>query len=173
MNAEVLTKFEKRHIVARPAIKIGDTIEVDTVIRDGDKKRIQKFKGIVIAIKGKGASKTFTVRKISYGVGVEKIFPMYSPNVEAIKIIKRSNVKRSKLYFLRDRVGKAATTLKPGEAVTPEMNQIESIEEVVEVESEEEPAEVVDQVTEDTSESTDEVAAEKEEAETEEKAEEK
>ena len=125
-------------MVARPDIKIGDTVEVDTVIRDGDKKRIQKFKGIVIAMKGTGASKTFTVRKISYGVGVEKIFPLYSPNIEAVIIIKRAKVRRSKLYFLRDRIGKAATTLRAGVAVTEEMNQVEEEPEVPVDESSEE-----------------------------------
>lgn len=124
MNTEVINKIDSKYHVARPEIKVGDTVVVDTVIRDGEKKRIQKFKGIVIAIKGSGASKTFTVRKISYGVGVEKIFPFYSPNVAQIEIVKHSNVKRSKLYFLRDRIGKAATYLRPGRDVKPEENEL-------------------------------------------------
>lgn len=133
-------------MVARPEVNVGDTVVIDTVIRDGDKKRIQKFKGIVIATKGKGITKTFTVRKISYGIGVEKIFPFYSPNIEGIEIIKHSKVRRSKLYYLRDRVGKAATTLKAGKDVTEESNKVvevpvdevvETVDESAEVEKEE------------------------------------
>lgn len=137
MSTEVISKVEKKYMVARPELHIGDTVVVDTVIRDGDKKRIQKFKGIVIAMKGKGLSKTFTVRKISYGVGVEKIFPLYSPNVESIEITAHANVRRSKLYFLRDRVGKAATKLRAGKALTEESNALVGVETEEESEVEE------------------------------------
>lgn len=125
MNTDVIQKVEKKfQTTTIPNIQIGDTVEVNTIIRDGDKKRIQKFTGIVIAIKGKSGSKTFTVRKISYGVGVEKIFPYNSTNIQSVIIKKRASVRRSKLYFLRDRIGKAAMKLKPGEEVTEEDNDV-------------------------------------------------
>lgn len=98
--------------VKHPNVRVGDLIEVHTKIKEGDKERIQIFTGLVIAIKGVGVGKTFTVRKISYGVGVERIFPFFSPNIAKIKINKTGKVRRSKLYYLRKRVGKAA--LKAG-----------------------------------------------------------
>jgi len=100
-----------------PKIEVGDTIVVENIIREGDKKRIQKFEGIIIAINGSGVSKSITVRKISYGVGVEKIFPLHSPNIAKIQVLKHAKVRRSKLYYLRDRIGKAATYLKKGKPV--------------------------------------------------------
>ena len=91
-----------------PAIEIGDTVKVHVKIRDGDKERIQLFKGTVIARKGSGISETFTVRRLSYGVGVERVFPLHSPNVAKVELVRHGRVRRSKLYYLRDRVGKAA-----------------------------------------------------------------
>ncbi len=122
-----IANIQSKFMAKRPELAVGDTVEVDTVIRDGDKKRIQKFKGIVISIDGAGISKTFTVRKISYGVGVEKILPLYSPNVKDIKVLKHGNVRRSKLYYLRQRIGKAALYVKPGKPVV-EDKQIEQVE---------------------------------------------
>lgn len=87
---------------------IGDTVRVGVRIREGKNERIQMFEGTVIAIKGSGVSKTFTVRRLSYGVGVERVFPLHSPNVDSIKVIRKGKVRRAKLYYLRDRVGKAA-----------------------------------------------------------------
>ncbi len=91
-----------------PAIEIGDTVKVHVKIREGDKERIQLFEGTIIAIKGAGVSKTFTVRRLSYGVGVERVFPVHSPNVAKVEVVRHGRVRRSKLYYLRDRVGKAA-----------------------------------------------------------------
>ena len=91
-----------------PAIEIGDTIKVHVKIREGDKERIQIFEGTVIARKGSGVSETFTVRRVSYGVGVERVFPLHSPNVAKVELVRHGRVRRSKLYYLRDRVGKAA-----------------------------------------------------------------
>ena len=93
---------------AAPEFGIGDTVRVDVKIREGDRERIQVFEGTVIAKKGSGVSETFTVRRISYGVGVERVFPLHSPNVAAVKVVRYGKVRRSKLYYLRDRVGKAA-----------------------------------------------------------------
>ena len=92
-----------------PSFKAGDTVSVGVKVIEGEKSRVQIFKGVVIAISsGEGASKTFTVRKISNGVGVERIFPLHSPNLDSIDIIKRGKVRRAKLYYLRDRKGKSA-----------------------------------------------------------------
>jgi large subunit ribosomal protein L19 len=91
-----------------PAIEVGDTVKVSVKIREGDKERIQAFEGTVIAMKGSGVSATFTVRRVSYGVGVERVFPVHSPNVAKVEVIRHGRVRRSKLYYLRDRVGKAA-----------------------------------------------------------------
>ena len=91
-----------------PQIEIGDTIKVDVNIREGQRERIQVFEGTVIAKKGSGICETFTVRRVSYGVGVERVFPIHSPNVKGVKLIRKGHVRRAKLYYLRDRVGKAA-----------------------------------------------------------------
>lgn len=124
----VTAEFKK---VKHPDFRVGDIIEVHTKIAEGDKDRIQVFTGIVLSIKGQGTSKTYTVRKISYGIGVEKTFPLYSPNVVKIKIVKRGKVKRSKLYFLRQRIGKAA--LKAGVQIPVEGEEMETqVEEEVE-----------------------------------------
>ncbi len=118
MNTQVLSKLEK-DITAKkiPAVKVGDTVEVDTIIREGAKQRIQKFKGLVISLNGSGAGSMFTVRKISYGVGVEKKLPFYSPNVAKIKVLKTEPVRRSKLFFMRDRVGKMSMRIRKGKTV--------------------------------------------------------
>ena len=92
----------------KPVIAIGDTVRVDVKIREGDRERIQAFEGTVIAKRGSGVTETFTVRRVSYGVGVERVFPVHSPNVAEVKVIRHGKVRRSKLYYLRDRVGKAA-----------------------------------------------------------------
>lgn len=91
-----------------PKFEVGDTIRVDVKIREGERERIQAFEGTVIAKKGSGVAETFTVRRVSYGVGVERVFPLHSPNVAAVKVIRAGKVRRSKLYYLRDRLGKAA-----------------------------------------------------------------
>ena len=91
-----------------PQFAIGDTIRVEVKIREGERERLQAFEGTVIAKRGSGVAETFTVRRVSYGVGVERVFPLHSPNVDSVKIVRRGKVRRSKLYYLRDRVGKAA-----------------------------------------------------------------
>ena len=91
-----------------PTIEIGSTVRVHVKIREGERERIQMFEGTVIAKKGSGISSTFTVRRVSYGVGVERVFPVHSPNVVAVDTVRKGKVRRSKLYYLRDRVGKAA-----------------------------------------------------------------
>lgn len=91
-----------------PALNIGDTVRIHNKIKEGNKERIQMFEGTVIAKKGGGISETFTVRRVAYGVGVEKTFPVHSPNVEKVDIIRSGKVRRAKLYYIRERVGKAA-----------------------------------------------------------------
>ena len=88
--------------------KIGDTVKVHAKIKEGNRERIQVFEGTVIALKHGGIQETVTVRRISYGVGVEKTFPVHSPNVEKFEVVRSGKVRRAKLYYLRDRVGKAA-----------------------------------------------------------------
>ena len=87
---------------------IGDTIKVHNRIKEGSRERIQIFEGTVIAKKHGGIQETFTVRRVSYGVGVEKTFPVHSPNVEKVEVVRKGKVRRAKLYYLRDRVGQAA-----------------------------------------------------------------
>ena len=91
-----------------PVINVGDTIRVHNKIKEGARERIQMFEGTVIAKHGGGISETFTVRRVSYGCGVEKTFPIHSPNVDKIVVFREAKVRRAKLYYLRSRVGKAA-----------------------------------------------------------------
>ena len=91
-----------------PQFSIGDTVRVSVNIREGQRERIQNFEGTVIAKRGSGVSETFTVRRLSYGVGIERVFPLHSPNVVDVKVIRYGKERRAKLYYLRDRVGKAA-----------------------------------------------------------------
>ena len=91
-----------------PEVKVGDTVRVHVRIKEGSRERIQVFEGTVIAKKHGGIQETFTVRRVSYGVGVEKTFPVHSPNVEKVEVVRKGKVRRAKLYYLRDRVGKAA-----------------------------------------------------------------
>ena len=91
-----------------PDFSVGDTVRVSVNIREGDRERIQMFEGTVIAKKSSGVAETFTVRRVAYGVGVERVFPLHCPNVKDVKVIRHGKVRRAKLYYLRDRVGKAA-----------------------------------------------------------------
>lgn len=92
----------------KPVFEIGDTVKVHVKIREGERERIQIFEGTVIARNNSGISETFTVRRLSYGVGVERVFPVHSPNVAKVELVRHGRIRRSKLYYLRDRVGKAA-----------------------------------------------------------------
>ena len=113
-----------------PVMRAGDTVRVHTKIREGDKERIQVFEGVVIAYrKGQPGSSMFTVRKVSYGVGVERMFPVHSPRIDRIEVVSHGQVRRSRLYYLRDLQGKAArlhqaegsaNAAPPAPVVTPE-----------------------------------------------------
>ncbi len=91
-----------------PELNSGDSVKVNVKVSEGNRERIQTFEGVIISINGVGISKTITVRKLSFGVGVERIFPVHAPIVESIEIIRKGKVRRSKLYYLRDRIGKSA-----------------------------------------------------------------
>ena len=102
---EITAEYMKNDV---PEFRPGDTVRVHVKIIEGNTHRIQNFEGLVIKRQGAGISETFTVRKISYGVGVERTFPVHSPRVAKIEVVRRGKVRRAKLYYLRDRVGKAA-----------------------------------------------------------------
>lgn len=108
-NADIIKNIEDAQI-RKVALEfsVGDTIKVHGLIKEGDKQRIQVFEGTVIKIQGTGARKTFTVRKSSNGVGVEKTWPMNSPLVEKVEVVRQGKARRAKLFYLRDRVGKRA-----------------------------------------------------------------
>ncbi|GIV37338.1 MAG: 50S ribosomal protein L19 [Cyclobacteriaceae bacterium] len=110
--ADFIKLVEQEATAARtkhPDFKAGDTINVHVKIREGNKERIQQFQGVVIQRRGKGTNgETFTVRKVSDGIGVERIFPIISPNIEKIEVIRRGKVRRARLYYLRGRQGKSA-----------------------------------------------------------------
>ncbi len=91
-----------------PAINVGDTLKVYLKIKEGEKERVQMFDGTVIAKKHGGINETFTIRRVAYGVGVERVIPVNSPNIDRIEVVRTGKVRRAKLYYLRDRVGKAA-----------------------------------------------------------------
>jgi len=99
---------EKSQLTTRPDMKSGDTVRVHVKVREGDKERIQIFEGIVIGMHRGGARASFTVRKVSFGQGVERIFPLHSPIIAKVDVVRSARVRRAKLYFLRDLKGKAA-----------------------------------------------------------------
>ena len=99
---------EKAQMTERPAMKSGDTVKVHVKVREGDKERIQIFEGIIIGLHRGGVRASFTVRKVSFGQGVERIFPLHSPTIAKVEVVRSARVRRAKLYFLRDLKGKAA-----------------------------------------------------------------
>ena len=101
LNQETLAK-------AAPQVEIGDTVRVHVKVKEGSRERIQVFEGTVIAKKHGGIEETFTVRRMSYGVGVEKVFPLHAPSIEKVEVVRHGKVRRAKLYYLRGRVGKSA-----------------------------------------------------------------
>lgn len=105
----IIEQIEKENLKGSvPEFNVGDTVKVSFKVIEGTKERIQAFEGIVIARKSSGIRETFTVRRVSYGIGVERTFPLHSPKVADIKVVRRGKVKRAKLYYLRDLTGKAA-----------------------------------------------------------------
>lgn len=106
---DLIKELESQQMKAeKPVANVGDTVRVHVKIKEGSRERIQVFEGTVIAKKHGGIEESFTVRRISYGVGVEKVFPVHAPSVEKIEVVRHGKVRRAKLYYLRNRVGKAA-----------------------------------------------------------------
>ena len=148
---DILKSIEHEQLKNKiPELRIGNTVRVHVRIKEGNKERIQVFEGIIIKKQGGGVNATFTVRRISYGVGVEKTFMVHSPMVEKVELVRVGKARRAKLYYLRDRVGKAAKTkekvgariedreivvkeeIVPGESVVEEVATEESVAEAVE-----------------------------------------
>ena len=146
MNAsEIIKSIEAEQLKAEvPEFAVGDTVKVHQRIKEGNRERIQVFEGIIIKKQGGGVNATFTVRRVAYGVGVEKTFLVHSPMVEKVELVRVGKARRAKLYYLRDRIGKAAKT-KENVAARIENREIVIKEEPV-------VQEVVDTVTEETAE---------------------
>lgn len=181
---DILKSIEHEQLKNKiPELKIGNTVRVHVRIKEGNKERIQVFEGIIIKKQGGGVNETFTVRRISYGVGVEKTFLVHSPMVEKVELVRVGKARRAKLYYLRDRVGKAAKTKEkigariedreiivkeevvPGESVAEEVVTEEAVAEAVEAEKIEKAAEAEKVVEETASENKEEVKEEKKETE--------
>ena len=108
-NMDLMQSFNEKYLKAEPPkVEVGDTVRVHIRVKEGNRERIQVFEGTVIAKKHGGIAETFTVRRVSYGVGVEKVFPVHSPVIEKIETVRSGKVRRAKLYYLRDRGGKSA-----------------------------------------------------------------
>ena len=156
---DILKSIEHEQLKNKiPELRVGNTVRVHVRIKEGNKERIQVFEGIIIKKQGGGVNATFTVRRISYGVGVEKTFLVHSPMIEKVEVVRVGKARRAKLYYLRDRVGKAAKTKEkvgariedkeivvkeevvPGEAVVAEVATEESVAEAVEAAKAEEDA---------------------------------
>ena len=106
---DLMQSFTQKHLKAEPpVVTVGDTVRVHLKVKEGNRERIQIFEGTVSAKKHGGIEETFTVRRISYGIGVEKVFPLHAPSIEKVEVVRHGKVRRAKLYYLRDRVGKAA-----------------------------------------------------------------
>jgi len=106
LEAEAIEQFKSNKTI--PEFRPGDTVRVGVRVVEGDRTRVQNYEGVCIARANKGLGSNFTVRKISFGEGVERVFPLYSPNIESIEVVRRGSVRRAKLYYLRGRTGKAA-----------------------------------------------------------------
>lgn len=127
LDIEQVAKLSE--VRAIPDFQPGDTVIVNVKVKEGERTRVQAYEGVVIARNGGGINESFTVRKISYGEGVERVFPLYSPNIDSLKVVRRGKVRRAKLYYLRDRRGKSARiaerqdknagSRKKGPATTP------------------------------------------------------
>ena len=109
-----------------PEFQPGDTVIVNVKVKEGDRARVQAYEGVCIARNGGGLHESFTVRKISYGEGVERVFPLYSPNIDSIKVVRRGKVRRAKLYYLRDRRGKSARIAEKAETAAEKTARVEA-----------------------------------------------
>ncbi len=122
LNAEQIAKLGKEI----PTFAPGDTVIVNVKVKEGDRSRVQAYEGVCIARSGAGLNESFTVRKISYGEGVERVFPIYSPMIDSIKVVRRGKVRRAKLYYLRDRRGKSARIAEKQETAAERTARVEA-----------------------------------------------
>ena len=127
IDAEQIAKLGK----TIPDFAPGDTVKVQVKVVEGDRERLQAYEGVCIARKNDGVNSSLTVRKISYGEGVERVFPLYSPNVAEIEVVRRGKVRRAKLYYLRDRAGKSARIAEQTTGVKAKLRQVEREEAAV------------------------------------------
>lgn len=142
---DIIKSIEHEQLKSKiPVLNVGDTVKVHVRIKEGNRERIQIFEGIIIKKQGGGVNETFTVRRISYGVGVEKTFLLHAPSVEKVEVVRVGKARRAKLYYLRDRVGKAAKT-KEKIGARIETKEISLKEEVTETPVEAEKTENVDE----------------------------
>jgi large subunit ribosomal protein L19 len=119
MSQAIFDKIESEQFRKEPVVfSVGDTVRVHTKVIEGDKERIQIFSGVVIGRRGRGLNSTFTVRRISYGEGVERVFPVHSPRVDKVEVERQGSVRRAKLTYLRQRIGKGAVAVKEKESRT-------------------------------------------------------
>jgi len=121
-NLNMLQQFEADQLAAAatanaPAFAAGDTVRVQVKVKEGDRERTQAYEGVVIARKNAGLNSSFTVRKLSFGEGVERVFPLYSPVIDKIEVVRKGDVRRAKLYYLRGRTGKAARIKEKGRVI--------------------------------------------------------
>ena len=124
MNQAIFDKIESEQFRKNPMVfAVGDTVRVHTKVVEGDKERIQIFTGVVIGRRGRGLNETFTVRRISYGEGVERVFPVHSPRVDRIEVERKGSVRRAKLTYLRKRIGKGAVAVNEKEMATTASTQ--------------------------------------------------
>jgi large subunit ribosomal protein L19 len=127
----VIEEIEAEHAAKLPGAKIpefrpGDTVVVNVKVAEGDRTRVQAYEGVCIARSGQGLNENFTVRKISYGEGVERVFPVYGPLIDSIKVVRRGKVRRAKLYYLRDRRGKSARIAEKQETAAERSARVEA-----------------------------------------------
>ncbi len=121
MSQALFDKIESEQLRAEPLkFRVGDLVKVHTKVKEGGKERTQVFQGIVLGVRGRGLNATFPVRRISYGEGVEKVFPVNSPNVEKVEVERAGKVRRAKLNYLRDRIGKRATLVREDKKRDPD-----------------------------------------------------
>ena len=124
INAEQVAKLTEGKTI--PTFQPGDTVIVNVKVKEGERSRVQAYEGVCIARMGGGLHQSFTVRKISYGEGVERVFPLFSPNIDSIKVVRRGKVRRAKLYYLRDRRGKSARIAEKTESVAEKAVRLEA-----------------------------------------------
>lgn len=132
MDINIIKKIEGDSCKKRPDVRVGDSVKLYIRIKEGKKERLQQFKGVVISMKGAGLNKNIIVRKISYGIGVEKIVPLYSPILEKVEVVKRGSVRKAKLFYLRDRVGRRALKINDVKDIYLTDEEDIPVEEVIE-----------------------------------------